>query len=261
MAKSGHKLAIDRGELIDAMVTAPDLGVRFFLDTATGEIVTRLRDDRALDAEDAAEPEDRLARCARIPTIESRLEYRLMERFCEAIDEEDIRDKVRLALQGRGAFARFREVVFAYDDLREQWLTMRQAALLKEATEWLETLGIEPEFGAPTPAQAPAESEAKAPPLRPNLMHVLLLGAPDGKTELIGGQVVRNIRASTPSQARVLFKALVRDLVESRGLAWRKRFVEARTSFDLEDVTIALHDLVIEVRVRVPRAIWDVFST
>jgi len=46
-------------------------------------------------------------------------------------------------------------------------------------------------------------------------MHVLLLGAPEGKTELLGGHVVRRISAATVPEARRLYQELVRDLAHS----------------------------------------------
>jgi hypothetical protein len=51
--------------------------------------------------------------------------------FARDVDEDDIRAQLDLALEGKGAFRRFREVVFRYPDLKKAWLEKRQQAFLE----------------------------------------------------------------------------------------------------------------------------------
>jgi len=68
-------------------------------------------------------------------------EYSLMERFCLSVDEEDIRDDLRNAIRGRGAFRYFKDRIHAYG-IAEEWYRYRDAALREIAMAWCEAHGI-----------------------------------------------------------------------------------------------------------------------
>ena len=68
-------------------------------------------------------------------------EYSLMERFCLSVDEEDIRDDLRNAIRGRGAFRYFKDRIHAYG-IAEEWYRYRDAALREIAVAWCEEHGI-----------------------------------------------------------------------------------------------------------------------
>jgi hypothetical protein len=64
-----------------------------------------------------------------------------MERFCLAVDDEDIRDDLCDAIRGRGAFRRFKDRVHIYG-MAEAWYRYRDAALREMAIDWCEAQGI-----------------------------------------------------------------------------------------------------------------------
>jgi uncharacterized protein UPF0158 len=68
-------------------------------------------------------------------------EYRIMERFCLSIDDEDIRDDLCDAIRGRGAFRYFKDRIHAYG-IAEEWYRYRDAALREIAVAWCEAHGI-----------------------------------------------------------------------------------------------------------------------
>jgi Uncharacterised protein family (UPF0158) len=68
-------------------------------------------------------------------------EYRLMERFCLSVDDEDIQGDLCDAIRGRGAFRRFKDRVQAYG-MAEEWYRYRDAALREIAMAWCEEHGI-----------------------------------------------------------------------------------------------------------------------
>jgi uncharacterized protein UPF0158 len=68
-------------------------------------------------------------------------EYRIMERFCLSIDDEDIRDDLCDAIRGRGAFRYFKDRIHAYG-IAEEWYRYRDAALREIAVAWCEEHGI-----------------------------------------------------------------------------------------------------------------------
>jgi len=67
--------------------------------------------------------------------------YRMMERFCLSVDDDDLRDELCDAIRGRGAFRRFKDKVQAYG-IAEAWYRYRDAALREIAKAWCEAHGI-----------------------------------------------------------------------------------------------------------------------
>jgi Uncharacterised protein family (UPF0158) len=68
-------------------------------------------------------------------------EYRIMERFCLSVDDEDMRDDLRDTIRGRGAFRRFKDRMQLYG-MAEEWYRYRDAALREIAVAWCEAHGI-----------------------------------------------------------------------------------------------------------------------
>jgi hypothetical protein len=132
-----RRLQVAMDEILDAMTVSEADPIRFFLNLDTGNVESRFSpemfgdpdEDDDFDQRFEANPE----RFEEIPKYASRDEYNLMCRFADTIDEEDIRERLDVALQGKGAFRRFRDVVFRYPDLKAQWFAARQQALLQEA--------------------------------------------------------------------------------------------------------------------------------
>src|SRR5215475_1612880 len=68
-------------------------------------------------------------------------EYRMMERFCLSVDDEDMRDDLCDAIRGRGAFRRFKDRMQLYG-MAEEWYRYRDTALREIAVAWCEAHGI-----------------------------------------------------------------------------------------------------------------------
>ena len=190
MSRDKKTLCVDMPELLDAFCGMFGQNSRCFLDLQAGEVRVRfdeLNDDDELDEAREADPD----RYEEIDVVPSREQYRWMEAFAREVDEEDISEKLWLALDGKGAFGRFRGVIEQYQDLSARWDQFRQQRLLQVALDWLGGLGIEPEYQLrPVP---PAEETGRPSPTtkgpKIGLLEILLLGAPEGKTELIDGRV------------------------------------------------------------------------
>lgn len=264
---TARKLRVAMDDILLAMSTPAHHESEAYLDLQTGEVVTI--EDEDLTGVDVDEDLRRLAedpeRFASIPRIEGRDEFDLMCRFAETVDEEDIRERLALALRGKGAFGRFRDVVFRYPDLEARWNAMQQEWQVGEARRWLESLGLEPEYQLrpiaepAAPHKAPAKPAPKQGP-RIELLDVLLLGAPDGKTELLNGRVRRQVSARDRGAARHLFKNLARGICEYFGIAWRNRFIEGTDTFDMERAHLQVEGTTVVLEVDVPRATWDAFT-
>jgi hypothetical protein len=77
-----------------------------------------------------------------LPTKFDIHEYRIMERFCLSVDDDDMRDDLCEAIRGRGAFGRFKDRIHLYD-LVEEWYQYRDVALREIAIAWCEEHGIQ----------------------------------------------------------------------------------------------------------------------
>lgn len=68
-------------------------------------------------------------------------EYGMMESFSYSMEEE-IKERLLRAINGRGAFRRFKDEVFELG-VREDWFSYREEKLKKLVKRWSETLDIE----------------------------------------------------------------------------------------------------------------------
>lgn len=68
-------------------------------------------------------------------------EYAIMERFCYAVEDEDLRIALLNAIRGRGAFRRFKNTIQSRG-AQDDWYGYRNDALKKIAADFLEMEGI-----------------------------------------------------------------------------------------------------------------------
>lgn len=68
-------------------------------------------------------------------------EYELMKEFCRSIDDDDIREEMLVAIEGRGAFRMFKHNIHRYN-LADDWYKFRDEAYKQIAIEWCEVNGI-----------------------------------------------------------------------------------------------------------------------
>ena len=173
-----RRVAVDLDELAGAFENGlPDLS--FYLDVESGEVAmvsddTRreleeiyqeldngedLDDARVNEAirqrdlpdwmHDALEEADRVergfgTRYVAVPRDETHEAYRDMEDFILTVGDERLRERLSDAIDGRGAFGRFKRVLSAHDDERERWFAFRDARLRERIVAWLAEEGIVP---------------------------------------------------------------------------------------------------------------------
>ncbi|HYG57788.1 MAG TPA: UPF0158 family protein [Symbiobacteriaceae bacterium] len=151
MAKK--KVAVD----LDALEMALTDGggeIMWYLDTKTGEVILsdELDDEEAFEDEDLdlsdvelaeAAEEEELDRYILIDPFPSRIEYQDMADFADTVSDKHLRDKLDVALDGKGAFRRFKNVLLDYPDVREQWFQFRDKRMHKRVLEWLQENGLE----------------------------------------------------------------------------------------------------------------------
>ena len=259
-------LNVAMDDILDAMSRGEDDPFSFYLDQETGAVACVAHDMPGEEADEALADAvvENSSRYVEIPRYEGRDEYDLMCTFAESVDDDDVRDRLHVALQGKGAFGRFRDVLFRFEDVKAAWFTFRQKALVDAAVRWLRSERVEPIFTLRPVRKVEAQTERTSGGPRPRaieLFDLLLLGAPDGKTELVDGRVLRQISSTTPEEARGLFKTFARDLCGYYGVAWRNRFMEGKSELDLERAHLRVDGRLVQLRVDVAASAWKLFES
>jgi hypothetical protein len=178
-----RRLRVNLADLVDAFdAGSPELSA--FLDLDTGEVIPVTAEvHRELEAiyEDLAEePEDQSEEARRalfaaaleqrdlpnwmhellleadevegglgtrfiqLPEADSREAYEDMEAFIETVTSPRLQDRLRTAIQGRGAFRRFKDVLIDLPAERERWFAFKNARVRERVLAWLASEGIEP---------------------------------------------------------------------------------------------------------------------
>lgn len=78
-----------------------------------------------------------------VPRTDSREAYRDMEDFISTVQDGRLSDRLSKAIQGRGAFGRFCDVIAESRRERERWLDFKERRLGERLMEWLESEEIE----------------------------------------------------------------------------------------------------------------------
>ena len=128
--------------------------VHSYLQLETGEVL-RIVDgvaDPSMHARVIADPI-----YLRIDPVSSREQYRWMERFIATVDDLDLRHNLLAAIDGKGAFRRFKDALMGHPVDRERWFTFRSERLRSCMEAWLTTHGI-------TAAERPAWRASNEPP-------------------------------------------------------------------------------------------------
>lgn len=90
--------------------------------------------------EDDEETEDKdLIPIEAVPSHES---YRDLATFTSLVRDPRARDLLERAISGRGAFRRFKDTLFDFQELREAWFAFHDARMLRRALQWLADKGV-----------------------------------------------------------------------------------------------------------------------
>ncbi len=125
-----------------------------FLDVRSGEVVSVVHG--ALDyAEQRAKVQNGGEALVRIESAASREQYKWMERFVAGVTDEALRERLVIAIDGKGAFRRFKDVLGNYPVEREAWFSYRAGLLHWHMNRWLEREQLQPQ--EPPPWGTPPE--------------------------------------------------------------------------------------------------------
>jgi len=161
--KDKKKLKADLETIANAMEDTDRMDMDYYLDKETGEVIVLLEEifryaeeDQDKVREDLPDWQKEQVKLAQdilfknpdryicIPERPSYEGYNLMVEFAEKVEDELLREKLSIALDGKGAFRRFKNVIADYPDYREKWFKFRDEKMNKKVIEWLNSIGIEP---------------------------------------------------------------------------------------------------------------------
>jgi len=153
------KLTVDIAEIAELMDTSFD-ETECYLDLQTGKTEAIPAEMCGMDEEEdelsslpdwqkdllavVKEIEAETGRYVPIPEPDSREAYDDMVRFADTVTDPDLRKQFHTALDGRGAFRCFRNVLDDHDSERQRWFVFKDKAMAERVREWLAEIGIEP---------------------------------------------------------------------------------------------------------------------
>ena len=139
--------------------------VHSYLHIKTGEVL------RVVDGIADPEMHSRIAQDAeymRVDPVSSREQYRWMERFIPMVEDAEVQRRLGSAIDGKGAFRRFKDVLMSFGTERERWFAFRSERLRVFMEAWLTAHALHA-IARPTPApEAPGAPEP--PPLTPDAL-------------------------------------------------------------------------------------------
>jgi hypothetical protein len=80
----------------------------------------------------------------RIEPVSSREQYRWMERFIPMVEDKPLSDLLTQAIDGKGAFRRFKDVLMSHGAERERWFAFRSERLRVFMEAWLAAHALHP---------------------------------------------------------------------------------------------------------------------
>ena len=139
---NGNPIELD---MLEAAMEDSDLSNRYFLNLVSGKVVF-FSDDLGLSEEDELlseeidESDDYIA----VDRISSHEAYQWMVDFVNemvAPTDENAAEKLSIALEGKGAFRRFKDTLYRVDEKWQQaWYQFRDKQLKDAVEEWLKSV-------------------------------------------------------------------------------------------------------------------------
>jgi hypothetical protein len=113
--------------------------VRCFLSLVDGNVLKLPPGDAGLATVQGAREE-----FVAIETVPSRIQYQWVDEFTKTIEDEALRVRMEAAINGKGAFRRFKDILLTIPDERRRWFEFRDQKMRTRIVEWIQEKGIHP---------------------------------------------------------------------------------------------------------------------
>ncbi|HEV8616525.1 MAG TPA: UPF0158 family protein [Methylomirabilota bacterium] len=147
LVESPRRVPVNWDDLEMALTANP--GERTcYLDLRTGQVqmvaIGPFGDDDDWPSEDEIDAGLEAGHVIHIEPLGSSVEYGWMAEFAATVGDARLRDRLEIALDGHGAFRRFKKLLLDFPAERERWFTFQDARLCAAARGWLAEHDIEP---------------------------------------------------------------------------------------------------------------------
>lgn len=159
--------------------------VRCFLSKEDGRVLKVAPSDPQL-----ADVRRQAERFVPIEAVPSRIQYQWLDEFIAGVEDTAVRARMEAAINGKGAFRRFKDILLTLPEERRRWFEFRDQAMRQRLEDWVRENDIEPlneppwvngEYTASAPQDnSPHDIEA----LRDLLIAWVDERGPDGMTPL-----------------------------------------------------------------------------
>jgi len=136
------RLKIDLDELCSAMEDS-SYEHDYYLDLETGEILfvsDYTGEEKTEKLKDRIE--EGYGRYEQIPKAEPHEGYEDMGDFIATVKDQHLAELLEVAIDGKGAFRRFKDVLTHYPEERERWFRFKDNRMEQRALEWLDDIGV-----------------------------------------------------------------------------------------------------------------------
>ena len=137
-----RRLPIDWDELETALTWRFEEGGHY-LDLETGEIIAWTGRDDDVTSEDDIDGGLADGRLLEITPLESSVEYGWMSEFAESVSDPVLAQLIEVALHGKGAFRRFKDVLAGNPAERQRWDRSNQPAAAQARSDVMRAPGRE----------------------------------------------------------------------------------------------------------------------
>lgn len=120
--------SVDLDALAEALEDHSDY-LQWFIDSVTGQVIPWTD-----DTDDPCPDESGARYIDPLPSGEA---YRDMQDFVARVPDRKAADLLARAIEGRGAFRRFKDTLIEFPELREKWFAFHDVRLRRRAIEWL----------------------------------------------------------------------------------------------------------------------------
>jgi catechol 2,3-dioxygenase-like lactoylglutathione lyase family enzyme len=100
-------------------------------------------------------------RFVEVPQRQSSDGWDVMRRFIDEAPDPRLRERLVRAIEGKGAFRRFKDELSRHPEARERWFAFEAGVKREWAEEWLREIGIESTWSPPARKQGAADWQPK----------------------------------------------------------------------------------------------------
>ena len=134
------EVSIELADLIEAFENDSE-DLYYYLNLSSGEIV-KVSEDYCPDETVSQIDYNDVKKFSRIIPLSPEEQLKIREDFLEYVDDENIRDKLEIALIHRGPLRKFAEIIKNYEEVYGKWRQFREQHMKIHLQKWIDSLDV-----------------------------------------------------------------------------------------------------------------------